>query len=293
MRVRFQNAQQQQHSYPSSSPSGLRALFSVFSSRAPGMTLFNAIRTSIYVTVFVFTLICLAMAGHFQTVLASSDLTRFVPFAIFVCTASLVIIVTLLSFSFIKKERNPISTRIELACLGLVGTFWLVLGVFLTTSESQSADVECFTDQTNLVPIDESLASFQTDQYHAMYRVLMAFALINAFLMLFSFVTLLVLALMRHYTGDEHMWYGPVTSCAWFNRYQSSTLPGPGGKAGVYREKSQGSRRTQPSRSQSYSHSRSHSRGSPRQPSRTVQDNRGRTQRPRHDAYARNASPRR
>jgi len=290
MQVHFQDAHQ---SYPTNSSScGLRALFSVFSSRAPGMTLFNTIRTCIYVSVFLFTLICLAMAGHFRNVLAPSDLTRFVPFAIFVCVASLVIIVVLLGFSFIKKERNPISTRIELACLGLLGTFWLVLGVYLTTSESQSADVECFADESSLVPLDPTLAPFQTEQYHAMYRVLMVFTLFNAFLMLFSFFTLLGLALIRHFTGDQHMWYGPVTSCAWFNRYQSSGLPGPAGKAGVYREKSQSSTYThRPSRS--HSRSLSQSRTSPRQATQTVPDSRGRAQRPRHDAYARNASPRR
>lgn len=30
-----------------------------------------------------------------------------------------------LAFSFIFRERNPISTRTELACLGLTGIFWL------------------------------------------------------------------------------------------------------------------------------------------------------------------------
>ncbi|KAK0468384.1 uncharacterized protein EV420DRAFT_1474058 [Desarmillaria tabescens] len=56
-----------------------------------------------------------------------------------------------LGFSFFLRERNPISTRIELGCLGLAG--------------------------------------------------------------------LLFLAVRRHRKGDEHMWHGPVTSCAWFNDY--------------------------------------------------------------------------
>lgn len=93
-------------------------------------SLFNLIRAGIYGmllniylhqdllllalgTVFLFTLICLAMAGHFQHVLAASDLSkhlvilsiyivtyyafpaRFVPFAIFVCSASMLIILVL------------------------------------------------------------------------------------------------------------------------------------------------------------------------------------------------------
>ncbi|KAJ8697838.1 hypothetical protein PTI98_004611 [Pleurotus ostreatus] len=276
---------QHAHSYPNPPSHPLRRVLAAFKSRAPGMTLFNTLRSCIYGAVLLFTIICLAMAGHFQQILASSDLTRFVPFAIFVCTASLIIVLCLLGFSFMFKERNPISTRIELACLGLAGTLWLVLGVYLTTSESQDADVECFASESDVVPMDESIAAFQTDQYQAMYRVLMTFALLNAILLLFSFFTLLALAVMRHRSGDEHMWYGPVTSCAWFNRYnKSSGLPGPGGKPGTravaYTEKP---RRT-----------RSRSQASPRQPTAAVHNDRGRTQRTvRHDAYARGASPRR
>ncbi|KAF9485343.1 hypothetical protein BDN70DRAFT_871369 [Pholiota conissans] len=191
------------------------------SSRAR-MSLFNIIRTSIYGTVILFTVICLSMAGHFQSVLASSDLTRFVPFAIFVCSASLLIFIVLLSFSYFLRGRNPISTRIELACLGLAGIFWLVLGVFLATSDAQNADVECFTADDTTTPLDDELASFHTDQYQAMYRVLMAFSLMNAALVLFALFALLFLAVRRHRNGDQHMWHGPVTSCAWFNNYNNS-----------------------------------------------------------------------
>lgn len=72
-----------------------------------------------------------------------------------------------------------------------------------------------------------------------MYRVLNAFSLMNAalgllppsqnieqllmiFLVLFSLFTLLFLAIRRHRKGDEHMWHGPVTSCAWFNNYENA-----------------------------------------------------------------------
>jgi hypothetical protein len=72
------------------------------------------------------------------------------------------------------RERNPISTRVELGCLGLAGVFWLcenhsftfefskadpqecsALGGFLATSDSDTADVECFAsaDLTS-TPID-------------------------------------------------------------------------------------------------------------------------------------------
>ncbi|ESK96015.1 hypothetical protein Moror_7360 [Moniliophthora roreri MCA 2997] len=190
-------------------------------SRMP--SLFNIIRGVIFASAILFSIICLAMAGHFQNVLAASDLTRFVPFAIFVCSASLFIITVLLSCSLALKERNPISTRIEIVCLGLAGILWLVLGVYLTTSESQDADVECFASETATQPLDPSAAMFHTDQYQAMYRVLMIFALLNAILLLASFTGLLSLAWRKHKQGDQHMWYGPVTSCAWFNSYSKPT----------------------------------------------------------------------
>lgn len=89
-----------------------------------------------------------------------------------------------------------------------------------------------------------------------MYRVLTSFSLMNAALGLFIIfpqnlwlmlsivllfcLTLLFLAVRRHSKGDEHMWHGPVTSCAWFNSYgnvvkrnnsgSSSILPITGGQ---------------------------------------------------------------
>lgn len=190
-----------------------------FSLRITMASLFNTIRASIYAVVLLFTLICLAMAAHFQAVLQPSDLTRFVPFAIFVCAASMLIFIVLLAFSFLFKERNPISTRTELACLGLIGIFWLILGVFLTTSESKAAEVECFDSTTSTTPLADNLATFHTDQYQAMYRVLMTFSSMNATIILLSTLILMALAIRRHWNGDNHMWHGPVTSCAWFNNY--------------------------------------------------------------------------
>lgn len=80
-------------------------LLSIFRTRKMP-SLFNTIRFCVYVTVLVFTVICLALAANFQHVLASSDLSestrwylnhthglteillaRFVPFSIFVCCA--------------------------------------------------------------------------------------------------------------------------------------------------------------------------------------------------------------
>jgi hypothetical protein len=66
---------------------------------------------------------------------------------------------------------NPVSTRIELGCFGLMGTFWIgassprffscrfayrrtALGAFLASSDSETASVECFVSESNLTPID-------------------------------------------------------------------------------------------------------------------------------------------
>jgi len=186
-------------------------------------TLFNLIRTSLYGTVILFTVICLAVAGHLQSVLAASDLTRFIPFAIFVCVASLIIFLVLLGASFFLRERNPISTRIELPMVAFAGLLWLILGVYLVTSDSQDADVECFASETDTTVLDDSLASFHTDQYQAMYRVVNAFSLLNATLILIFAIGLTILAFRKQRQGDEHMWHGPVTSCAWFNSYKNSS----------------------------------------------------------------------
>ena len=87
--------------------------------------------------------------------------------------------------------------------------------------------------------------SVHTDQYQAMYRVLMIFALMNAFLgkplfvqylgsgqmltfdylVLVSFLALLGLALRKYRKGDDRMWYAPVTSCAWFHNYGHMKQP--------------------------------------------------------------------
>jgi len=262
--------------------------------RAKMPMLFNTIRASIYASVLLFTGICLAMAGHFHSVLAASDLTRFVPFAIFVCSASLFIFFVLLSFSYFFRERNPISTKIELASLGLSGMFWLILGVYLTTSDAQSADVECFTSTDLQVPLDEQIANFHTAQYQAMYRVLNAFSLMNAALVISSCLILLLLAIRRHRKGDEHMWHGPVTSCAWFNNYEnekperksskSNVLPIASAQLGrsVFTEKPERSANVRRERSarrhyQDYDYDTDHrNQSSPARPSRHAPGSHGR-----------------
>lgn len=65
----------------------------------------------------------------------------------------------------------------------------LVLGVFLVVSDAGEADVECFASDVAQEPLDDSLASFHTDQYQAMYRVLMACSLLLAVIGEFIFIS--------------------------------------------------------------------------------------------------------
>ncbi|PIL37184.1 hypothetical protein GSI_00876 [Ganoderma sinense ZZ0214-1] len=177
---------------------------------------FNIVRLCVYVAVLLWTIVCLAIAAHFQSILQTSDLTRFVPFAIFVCCATLVIIVALLAFG-LWKERNPISTRVELGCLGLAGTLWLALGAFVASSDSELADVECFSSSdADAEPID--IPGFNTETYHAQYHVLEAFSFFNMILIFAFLVLLLVLAIRQHRAGTKHVWILPVTMISWFGR---------------------------------------------------------------------------
>ncbi|OSD04285.1 hypothetical protein PYCCODRAFT_1424129 [Trametes coccinea BRFM310] len=188
---------------------------------------FNIVRACVYAAVLVWTIVCLAIAAHFQSILLSSDLTRFVPFAIFVCCTSILIFVALLAFG-LWKERNPISTRVELGCLGLAGTLWLALGAFVASSDSEMADVECFSSaDTDSEPIE--LPGFNTETYHAQYHVLEAFSFFNMILIFGFLVLLLVLALRQHRAGTKHVWVHPVSMIGWFGRSgrPQGKLPAP------------------------------------------------------------------
>ncbi|KDQ64515.1 hypothetical protein JAAARDRAFT_52463 [Jaapia argillacea MUCL 33604] len=191
---------------------------------------FNIVRGCIYGLVILWTVICLAIAVHFQGMLVSSDLTRFVPFAIFVCAVSLLIFLLLLGFT-IRRDRNPITTRIELPMLGLAGTLWLALGAFLVSSESQNADVECYSSEDLTTTID--VPDFSTDTYHAQYRVLEAFSLFNVILIGVFGLFLLALAVKHHYRSHKAPWSYPVTTYPWFGTASNSpskdkmSLPSP------------------------------------------------------------------
>jgi len=201
------------------------SIFSGSSSRMPSV--FNIIRACLYATILLWTGICFAIAVHFQGLLASSDLTRFVPFAIFVCVAGLLVILALIGFTF-RRHLNPITLRMELACLAFAGTLWIALGAYLATSDSNDADVECFSSAASTTPLGSS-ASFNTETYHAQYRVLDAFSLFNAILFWGFFLVLLFLALREHMRGEYQVWHVPVTTFPFFKRYSKTSpkLPQP------------------------------------------------------------------
>jgi len=139
---------------------------------------------------------------------------------------------TLIPFSLVcsaLRDRNPISTRTELGCLGLLGTFWLgasqlrlvllgaqvavALGAFLASSDSENADVECFSSVDGSQVVDVAGCTFlailltpgkyqqsvlvSTETYQAQYRVLEAFSLFNVILgkcLIYWFYLLLTLS---------------------------------------------------------------------------------------------------
>ncbi|KLO14972.1 hypothetical protein SCHPADRAFT_287525 [Schizopora paradoxa] len=209
--------------------------FSWFRFRRP--SLFNCIRVAVFLGVILWTVVCLAIAVHFDGILVASDLTHFVPFAIFASVATLLIILVLL-ISSPFKQRNPVSTRIELGLLGLLGVLWLALSVFLATSESAEADVECFAaDSVSTDPTESP--TFSTATYHAQYRVLMAFSIFNAILVWGFLLFLLFLAFREHRKGHVEVWREPVPVYPWFGRGEKATKEGlPAPVTAMYRRKS-------------------------------------------------------
>lgn len=280
-----------------------RTRLSRLSSIVAGMpSPFNIARGAIYGTVLLWTVICLAIAVHLHGLLASSDLTRFVPFAIFVCSASLAVMLALLGFT-LMKEDSPVSTKIELACLGLIGTFWLSLGAYLATSDSDEAEVECYSTTDSITDVVE-MPGFSTDTYHAQYRVLEAFSLFNTILVWGFLLLLLALALRQHTAGHRSQWECAVTSYPWFGKGKGKGSPGGGGKYTTRDKGKLPEPATSRSRSGTRSHnSRSQSRGRPAERTRrfSVWGSGSHQQEParahlaqdKYDKFKRGASPRR
>ncbi|KAF7790810.1 hypothetical protein EIP86_001767 [Pleurotus ostreatoroseus] len=150
----------------------------------------------------------------------------------------------LLGFGF-WGYRNPISTKIELGCLGLAGVLWLALGAFLASSDSADSEVECFTDvDTEQEPM--TMPGFNTETYHAQYRVLEAFSFFNVILILGFLCMLLILALRHRRWGHSYVWNTSVTAYPWFagSDAQTGKLPAPATAKRSVSTKSQRTRQT-------------------------------------------------
>jgi len=188
------------------------------------MSLFTTIRLVIFLMVLVWSIVVLGIAAHFQDIFVANDLTRFIPFAIFVAAITLFIITALLISGRWMKDKGILShTRTELSLVGFLTGFWLALGLY--TSLASVADVECDDDEL-----------YSTGTYHTQYRVLQVFALFNLILLGGYLLMLLGLALRRHSKGDNYVWISCVTTTPWFSSSVSA------GKRPVLPTTSKGSR---------------------------------------------------
>jgi len=312
-----------------SAPPKKSSFFLVFR-RSQMPVVFNIVRASIYTAVLLWSVICLAIAIHFNALLTTNDLTRFIPFVIFVCSATLAIILALLLFGV--KKANPISARVELGCLGLAGIIWLVLAAILITSNAEDADVECYSNDSSAGSVLIDVPGFSTETYRAQYRVLEAFSLFNVILIWVFLLFVLFLALRDHFRGERHVWFTPVTAYPWLYRNQAQEkekelkLPPPvtapvdrsrsrgGGALTEVREKSRDrrargrqssrDRRQQQPQPQPQQHRYTYRHGylipqAPHAPPKASggtgrsRAERSRTRDYRHDRYHRDASPRR
>ncbi|KAG8934327.1 hypothetical protein FRC03_011984 [Tulasnella sp. 419] len=174
-------------------------------------TIFNIVRLSVYSAVIAWTLIVLGLAAFFEHLIISNDLTRFVPLAIFVATATLIIIPVLIMFGFFKRVLPISQVRSELSFVGLLGILWFSLGVY--TASSEEADIECDFDDDGVF---EESEEYTSGTYQAQYRVLQAFSLFNAILLLGFFIFLAILALREHFQDRRVVWASGVTSYPWF-----------------------------------------------------------------------------
>jgi len=155
----------------------------------------EALRIAIFILVLVTSLVALALALHFLTVLQSNDLTHFVPFALFASVASIIGMIALIAIVLVHKSK-PAALKVELAIMGFLGILWLILSIFISTSPAENADVQCFSDDGDL--LDEDDGPFDSELFHAQYRALTAIGSVNAFSLLIMCAVLTYMAL-RHF----------------------------------------------------------------------------------------------
>jgi len=175
------------------------------------LPIFRAIRFSIFFTVMAWSLIVLGLAAFFDHLIISSDETRYVPYAIFVAVITLVTIPTLLIAGSLRRYMLLSQVRMELLFTGVLGLFWFILGV--TTGPAEDVEITCDFDGTgDFVETDE----YSTETYQEQLRVLRAFAIFNALLLLGYFLFLLFLAFRQHHMGRRIVWTSTAATYPWF-----------------------------------------------------------------------------
>jgi len=174
-------------------------------------SVFCIIRFSVFFTVMAWSLIVLGLGAFFDHLIIANDLTRYIPLAIFVSVCTLVIIPALLLAGSSKRQLLLSQVRSELLFTGLLGLLWFILGV--STASSEDTTIACdFDGDGDFVESDE----YSTDMYHAQLRVLRAFSIFNALLLIGFFLFLLFLAFRQHHMGRWLVWRSTATSYPWF-----------------------------------------------------------------------------
>jgi len=175
------------------------------------LSVFQTIRLAVFGTVLAWSLIVLGLGAFFDHLIIMNDLTRYVPLAIFVAVVTMIIVPTLLLANSFKKSQLLSQVRSELAFVGLLGLLWLILG--FSTGSGEESIIECdFDGDGDFMESDE----YSTDMYHAQLRVLRAFSIFNAVLLIGFFLFLLVLAIRQHRMGRTFVWTSGVASYPWF-----------------------------------------------------------------------------
>ncbi|EIM92843.1 uncharacterized protein STEHIDRAFT_117796 [Stereum hirsutum FP-91666 SS1] len=182
-------------------------------------SLFSVLHSCLLGFVLVLSLICLALAGHFQAILTPSHLTRDVPFAIAVSCLGLVTMLGLIASGIWRL----VSTRLELVGTGIMATLWLALAGSLAASEAKSAIVQCFASSSDSTVV----GGFTTEMYQAQYRVIESFAFVIAFLLFGFTLTAFILALRQHANGTSHVWVVPIAAVDWFGTMSPSASSSP------------------------------------------------------------------
>lgn len=186
---------------------------------------FNFARFCVYLAIIAWTVVVLAIAAHFEQMLVASDLTRFVPLAIFISVITLLVIGALLMAPHVLRH-NYVTTKIEVALLALLAVFWITLGAY--TAAVEIGEVECFADEDETEPIE--VQGFTTEEYQAQYRALEGFSIINAFLLLGFTLFVLLLSWLQTQKGLS-AWSTPMPLFPWLSRrhgrHNSTKLPAP------------------------------------------------------------------